>query len=85
MRGKDAKTTGRARSLRQSYTSAEGLLWSHIRNRRLNGYKFVRQEPIGRYYADFVCRERHLIVEVSMPKAKATATAMRNLLLSATG
>ena len=24
----------------------------------------MRQEPIGRYYADFVCRERHLIVEL---------------------
>jgi very-short-patch-repair endonuclease len=28
------------------------------------GFKFVRQEPIGPYYADFCCRERRLIVEV---------------------
>ena len=28
------------------------------------GFKFVRQEPIARYYADFVCRERRLIVEL---------------------
>ena len=32
--------------------------------RQLDGYKFVRQEPIGPYYADFACRERRLIVEV---------------------
>ena len=35
-----------------------------IRARQLGGFKFVRQEPIGRYYVDFVCRERRLIVEV---------------------
>jgi very-short-patch-repair endonuclease len=28
------------------------------------GFKFVRQVPIGRYYVDFVCRDRHLIVEI---------------------
>jgi very-short-patch-repair endonuclease len=26
--------------------------------------KFVRQEPIGPYVVDFICRERRLIVEV---------------------
>jgi very-short-patch-repair endonuclease len=30
----------------------------------LGGFKFVRQEPIDRYYADFVCRERRLIVDL---------------------
>ena len=29
-----------------------------VRNRRLGGHKFVRQYPIGPYFADFVCRER---------------------------
>lgn len=33
------------------------------RGRRLHGYKFRRQMPIGRYIADFVCEERRLIVE----------------------
>jgi very-short-patch-repair endonuclease len=40
------------------------MLWSRLRNRQLEGLKFVRQEPVGRYCADFVCREQHLIVEV---------------------
>jgi very-short-patch-repair endonuclease/SAM-dependent methyltransferase len=35
-----------------------------IRGRQLGGFKFVRQEPIGRYYVDFVCRERRVIVEL---------------------
>jgi very-short-patch-repair endonuclease len=26
--------------------------------------QLARQEPIGRYYVDFVCRERRLVVEV---------------------
>jgi len=40
------------------------MLWGRIRSRQLRGFKFVRQEPIGRYYADFVCRERRVIVEL---------------------
>jgi very-short-patch-repair endonuclease len=32
--------------------------------RQRGGYKFVRQEPIDRYFVDFVCRERRLIVEL---------------------
>jgi very-short-patch-repair endonuclease len=40
------------------------VLRRQLRDRQLGGFKFVRQEPIGRYYVDFVCRERLLIVEV---------------------
>jgi very-short-patch-repair endonuclease len=43
---------------------AEMVLWLSLRDRRLGGFKFVRQEAIGRYVVDFVCRERKLIVEV---------------------
>ena len=39
-------------------------LWGCLRSRRLNGYKFIRQEPIGPFVADFLCRERKLVVEV---------------------
>ena len=56
--------TQKARVLRQNETEAEYRLWGHLRNRLLNGHKFSRQVPLGRYVADFVCRERHLIVEL---------------------
>ncbi len=56
--------TKRARALRQSDNDAEDKLWSELRNRRLNGYKFVRQLPIGSYFADFACREAKLVIEV---------------------
>ena len=63
MRGKDDKRTARARSLRRAQTPAEFALWTGIRSRQLGDFKFVRQEPIGRYHVDFVCRDRRLIVE----------------------
>jgi very-short-patch-repair endonuclease len=39
-------------------------IWLALRDRRLGGFKFVRQETIGPYIADFVCRDRKLIVEL---------------------
>lgn len=54
----------RARALRRRQTDAEGLLWWELKNRNLNGYKFVRQVPLGSYVADFVCREHRLVIEV---------------------
>jgi len=64
MRGPDKPSTNRARSLRQRSTQAEMVLWFALRDRRLAGFKFARQQHIDRYYVDFVCREQHLIVEV---------------------
>jgi len=57
-------TGARAKTLRTNATEAEGRLWWHIRNRMLGGFKFSRQVPVGPYVADFVCRERGLIVEI---------------------
>ena len=54
----------RARTLRRQPTAAEQLLWAQLRDRRLDGFKFRRQRPIGPYVADFVCLEQKLIVEV---------------------
>ena len=39
-------------------------MWTRIRSRQLGGFKFVRQEAIDRYYVDFSCRERRLIIEL---------------------
>lgn len=64
IRGPMPSRTSRSRDLRINSTKAELLIWRHLRNRQLDGFKFVRQEPIGRYYVDFLCRERRLIVEI---------------------
>ena len=54
-----------ARALRQTSTDAERLLWKHLKAKRLIGYKFRRQEPIGRFIVDFVCFEKGLIVDAA--------------------
>ncbi|MBR2687102.1 MAG: endonuclease domain-containing protein [Aquamicrobium sp.] len=64
MRGGNESRTSRARLLRRVDNEAEEKLWYELRGRRLNGYKFVRQLPIGPYFADFACREANLVVEV---------------------
>ena len=56
--------TARARALRQTSTEAEHELWSMVRNRKIAGCKFRRQAPIDRFFADFACLERRLIVEL---------------------
>jgi very-short-patch-repair endonuclease len=40
------------------------MLWRHLRAKRFEGYKFKRQQPIGRFIVDFVCFEKRLIIEL---------------------
>ena len=56
--------TDRARDLRASQTRAEARLWQALRNRRLGGWKWRRQYPVGRYITDFCCVDAQLIVEL---------------------
>lgn len=64
MRGHDEKSIRLARRLRVNQTDAETVLWNRIRGRRIDGNKFVQQEPIIGYICDFVCREKRLVIEV---------------------
>ena len=52
------------REQRKSPTEAEFLLWEHLRNRNLGGYKFRRQHPIGGYVLDFYCVEAKIGIEL---------------------
>jgi very-short-patch-repair endonuclease len=58
------KNVARARELRRDSTDAEQRLWRNLRDRGLSGHKFARQEPIGPYVVDFVCRQRKLVIEL---------------------
>lgn len=65
-----------ARKLRKEMTPAERLLWSRLRDRRLAGFKFRRQVPVGPYIVDFLCAEARVIVEIdggqhNFPDARA--------------
>ena len=53
-----------ARKLRKESTEEELRLWSDLRGRRLNGWKFTRQIPLGPYIVDFLCRDAHLVIEL---------------------
>ena len=53
-----------SRHLRTNNTDAERRLWYRLRDRRLKGYKFRRQHPIGKYIVDFCCIERSLVLEL---------------------
>lgn len=64
MRGGQPWRTNRSRVLRSKETSAEAQMWAELRDRRLNGLKFVRQMPVGPYFTDFACRQKKIIVEV---------------------
>ena len=63
MRTIDLPKAARAQSLRQTSTEAEARLWLKLKGRRLCGYKFTRQYPLGPYFADFACRQAMLVVE----------------------
>ena len=54
----------RSRQLRADQTEAEARLWSRLRAARLNGMKFRRQAPLGRYIVDFLCSSEKLVVEL---------------------
>jgi very-short-patch-repair endonuclease len=74
------------RRLRRQAPDAETKLWFALRDRRLGGFKFVRQEAIGPYVVDFVCREKRLIVEVDGGQhADSARDRVRDAALSADG
>jgi very-short-patch-repair endonuclease len=54
----------RARALRKNPSEAERLLWTHLRYWQVDGYKFRRQQPLGKYIVDFICLEKRIIVEL---------------------
>jgi very-short-patch-repair endonuclease len=65
-------TKNTVRQLRREQTLAEKMLWLQLRDRKLLGYKFLRQHPILFNYlgkqrflvADFYCAAKRLVVEL---------------------
>ena len=48
-------------------SGAELRIWVRLRGRRLDGWKFRRQQPIDEYYVDFYCAAAKLVVEIDGP------------------
>jgi very-short-patch-repair endonuclease len=53
-----------ARHFRKASTRHEKRLWWHLRDRKLSGFKFRRQVPIGSKIVDFFCTEARLAIEL---------------------
>ena len=57
------KSKQRARELRSQGVLSEVLLWTQIKGRKIYGYQFMRQKPIGNYIVDFYCSKLKLVIE----------------------
>ncbi len=76
-----------AREYRKAPQESESVLWDTLRDRRLGGFKFRRQQPIGAFVVDFYCDEAALVVEVDGPihTFQANADRERQELLESLG
>jgi very-short-patch-repair endonuclease len=59
-----SKLRANARELRKNSTDVERILWSELRDHKLNGIGFRRQVPIKNYIVDFACHAAKLVVEL---------------------
>jgi very-short-patch-repair endonuclease len=53
-----------ARMNRRNTNFSERLLWARLRRRALGGFRFRRQQPLGRYIVDFCSIDGDVIVEI---------------------
>jgi very-short-patch-repair endonuclease len=51
-------------NLRVTMTVAEKRLWEKIKGRKIKGFRFNRQKPLGAFIVDFYCRKAKLVIEV---------------------
>jgi very-short-patch-repair endonuclease len=72
--------------MRRKPTDAERTLWSILRAKRLVGWKFRRQQQLGRYIVDFVCFGARIIVEADGSQhAESPADRLRTSYLEQQG
>ena len=67
-----------AKDLRKRSTDVERLVWSHLRARQCQGFKFRRQHPIGPYIVDFVCLEKRVVIELDGGHHALPAEALKD-------
>ena len=53
-----------AAQLRSHGTQSEILLWNQLKGSQMNGFRFIRQKPIGDFIVDFYCKEVGLVIEL---------------------
>lgn len=63
-RGVTEQTQQHALKLRKRMTKAERMLWRELKEEKLDGLHFRRQQPYGPFILDFLCAKLKLVVEV---------------------
>ena len=53
-----------AKELRNNATLHEKILWKHLRKSQFMELKFRRQQPVGKYIADFLCCNPKIVIEL---------------------
>jgi len=53
-----------SRELRNKSTISEVLLWDALKGKKVKGFQFSRQKPIGNYIVDFYCSKLKLVIEI---------------------
>lgn len=53
-----------ARGLRSKMTEAEVKFWIRVRQKQIDGLRFYRQRPLGKYIVDFYRPAKKMIVEI---------------------
>jgi very-short-patch-repair endonuclease len=61
---RDPQGIDRAKRLRREMSPPERAMWRILRSHRLDGWKFSRQVPEGRFTIDFAARREHLAIEL---------------------
>ncbi len=84
--GRGGAALAHARAMRKNPTDAERKLWTILRGKRLAGFKFKRQQPIGQYIVDFACLSHRVIVEADGSQhCESAHDARRDAILRAQG
>ena len=79
----DEEKVRRAKELRKTMTPEERILWEQIRDNRLNGLHFRRQQVIDGFIVDFYCHALGLVIEVDggIHRGQAEYDAARDQIL----
>jgi very-short-patch-repair endonuclease len=82
----DSSKLSFARSLRRAPTPAESVAWNLLRDRRMLGLKFRRQQLVLGFVVDFYCAELRLALEldggIHADPDQAAADALRTRALA---
>ena len=58
------KLKEKARELRKAGNLSEVLLWNNLKQKKMLGFDFTRQQIIGNYIVDFHCPKLRLVIEI---------------------